>query len=127
MRSRCRTLIYSTGLTPASVAAAIAAINLIEADPEFAGAPLRKARKFTDALGMPAAESPIVPIILGDTARTMSAAEYLEEKGFLVVPIRPPTVPMGTARLRITFSGAHADHDIARLASHVKQILSQGD
>ena len=125
IRTRCRTLIYSTGLSPASVAAAIAAIDLIEADPEFAALPLRKAQDFTSAVGMPAAASPIVPIILGDTERTMSAARFLEEQDLLVVAIRPPTVPMGKARLRITFSAAHDDQDIARLADFMKQILSQ--
>ncbi len=126
IRNRSRSFIYSTGLAPASVAAAIAALDLIESDPNFAAEPLRKARMFTSALGNETAQSPIVPIILGDTERTMTAAKFLEDKGYLVVPIRPPTVPMGTARLRVTFSAAHQDSDVERLATLIKKFLSQG-
>ncbi|MFQ5765080.1 MAG: aminotransferase class I/II-fold pyridoxal phosphate-dependent enzyme [Rhodospirillales bacterium] len=126
VRTRARTLIYSTGLPPATVAAAIAAIDLIEREPDFAGLPLEKARAFARALGLPRAESPIVPVILGDTGRTMDAARLLEDEGFLVVPIRPPTVPDGTARLRVTFTAAHADADVARLAEIIKTRILDG-
>lgn len=127
IRTRCRSFIYSTGLTPASVAAAIAALDLIAAEPEFAAKPLKKAQLFTNVLGIPLAESPIVPVILGDTERTMTAAKSLEDAGYLVVPIRPPTVPMGTGRLRITFSADHRDEDVTRLASLVKKIQEEGE
>lgn len=120
IRTRCRTLIYSTGLPPGVIAAAIAALDLIAADPEFAARPLSKAIAFTKSLGLADAQSPIVPIVIGDTERTMAAARLLEDEGFLVVPIRPPTVPDGTARLRITFSAAHDDADIERLAEIIK-------
>jgi 8-amino-7-oxononanoate synthase len=118
--SRGRTLIYSTGLPPGVTAAAIAALELIENDPEFAALPLDKARAFTRMLGLPEAESPIVPVVLGETEPTMAAARLLEDEGFLVVPIRPPTVADGTARLRITFSAAHDNADIERLADIIK-------
>ncbi|MDA0306211.1 MAG: aminotransferase class I/II-fold pyridoxal phosphate-dependent enzyme [Proteobacteria bacterium] len=120
IRTRCRTFIYSTGLPPGVVAAAIAALDLIAADPEFAARPLAKAIAFTRLLDLKEAESPIVPIVIGDTERTMAAARMLEDEGFLVVPIRPPTVPEGTARLRITFTAAHDDADIERLADIIK-------
>ena len=61
-----------------------------------------------------------MPVILGDPARTLSASQMLEEEGYLVTAIRPPTVPEGTARLRFTFTAAHADEDIRRLAAIVK-------
>lgn len=128
IRTRARTLIYTTGLPPASVAAAIAALDIIEAEPEFAASAVRKACRFTSALGLPEAESPIVPVILGDADATLSASSFLEEQGFLVTAIRPPTVPMGTARLRFTFSAAHKDADIDRLADLVRsRILNQGN
>jgi len=126
IRTRGRTLIYSTGLPPGTVAAAIAALDLIESNPEFAALPLIKARAFTAMLGLPEAQSPIVPVVLGATERTMQAARMLEDEGFLVVPIRPPTVPGGTARLRITFTAGHDDADIERLADIIKtRILGQ--
>ena len=126
IRTRCRTFIYSTGLPPASVAAAIAAIELIERDPDYAALPLAKARAFTRALGLPDAQSPIVPIVLGGETRTLNASRLLEEEGFLVIAIRPPTVPAGTARLRVTFTAAHDDADVRRLADVIRtRILTE--
>ncbi|MEQ9518278.1 MAG: 8-amino-7-oxononanoate synthase [Parvibaculum sp.] len=126
IRTRARTLIYSTGLPPASVAAAIAALDIIEAEPEFAALPLQKARRFTRALNLPEAESPIVPLVVGDPEIALSASAYLSEHGFLVAAIRPPTVPQGTARLRFTFTAAHRDEDIDRLATLVgKHVLTK--
>jgi 8-amino-7-oxononanoate synthase len=121
MRSRARTLIYSTGLPPAVVAAAIAALELIERDPAYAAEPLRKARLFTRALNLPEAQSAIVPVIVGNAAAALAASNLLRENGFLVVAIRPPTVPAGTARLRFAFTAQHDDGDIARLAEIVRQ------
>lgn len=120
IKTRARTLIYSTGLPPATVAAAIAALDVIETEPEFAALPLAKARAFTDRLGLPRAESPIVPILIGDPEPTLAASRMLADEGFLVTAIRPPTVPAGTARLRITFTAAHPDAEIARLADLVR-------
>tara|TARA_R110002124_G_scaffold21670_2_gene83154 strand:+ start:73191 stop:74375 length:1185 start_codon:yes stop_codon:yes gene_type:complete len=127
MKTRCRTLIYSTGLPPATVAAAIAALDIIEGDPEYAARPVKKAQRFTRRLGLPPAESPIVPILLGDSARTMAAQKVLEDAGYLVIGIRPPTVPEGTARLRLTFTALHADADIDRLADLIADKVLVGD
>ncbi len=120
MRTRARTFIYSTGLPPAVVAAAIAALDVIERDPVYAAEPLRKARLFTRALNLPDAQSAIVPVIVGDTAAALAASDRLCDNGFLVVAIRPPTVPAGTARLRFAFTAQHDDSDIARLAELVR-------
>ena len=128
IRTRCRTLFYSTGLPPGVVAAAIAALELIESDPDYAALPLTKAKTFTALLGLSEAESPIVPIVLGDSERTLLASRLLEDEGFLVVAIRPPTVPDGKARLRVTFTAAHKDEDIARLAEIIRtRILEAAD
>jgi 8-amino-7-oxononanoate synthase len=121
MRNRARTLIYSTGLPPAIVAAAIAALELIERDPAYAAEPLRKARLFTRALNLPEAQSAIVPVIVGDAAAALAASDTLRDHGFLVIAIRPPTVPADTARLRFAFTAQHDDRDIARLAEIVRQ------
>jgi 8-amino-7-oxononanoate synthase len=124
MRTRARTFIYSTGLPPAIVAAAIAALELIERDPAYAAEPLRKARLFTRALNLPEAQSAIVPVIVGDAAAALAASDILRDNGFLVIAIRPPTVPAGTARLRFAFTAQHEDGDIARLAEIVRrQVL----
>ena len=118
IKTRARTLVYSTGLPPASVAGAIAAIDLIERDPNHAAKPLRKAKGFTARLGLPEAQSPIVPIIIGDTEETLKASRM-----FLVAAIRPPTVAPGTSRLRITFTAAHPDAEIERLASIIGERI----
>ncbi len=120
IKTRCRTLIYSTGLPPGVVAAALKALDVIEGDPEYAARPLKKARRFTRRMGLAEAESPIVPIVLGDTERTMAAQATLADAGYLVIGIRPPTVPDGTARLRLTFTAEHADVDIDALADLIR-------
>jgi 8-amino-7-oxononanoate synthase len=116
LKTRARTLIYSTGLPPPAAAAALAALDIIEGDPELTARPLAKARAFTQAAGLPEAQSPIVPVIMGEPAAALEAAKVLEYEGFLVIPIRPPTVPAGTARLRLAFTAGHPEKEIARLA-----------
>jgi 8-amino-7-oxononanoate synthase len=126
MRTRARTLIYSTGLPPGVIAAATAALNVIERDPAYAAEPLRKARLFARALNLPEAQSAIVPVIVGDTDAALKASDLLRDQGFLVVAIRPPTVPAGTARLRFAFTAQHPDADIERLADIVRgRVLRQ--
>jgi 8-amino-7-oxononanoate synthase len=120
IKNRARTLVYSTGLPPATVAAAIAALDLIAGDPALAAAPLRKARAFTARAGLPDAVSPIVPVIVGAPEDALAAGRMLEAAGFLAAPIRPPTVPAGTARLRLAFTSRHDDADIERLADLVR-------
>jgi 8-amino-7-oxononanoate synthase len=121
MRTRARTFIYSTGLPPPVVAAAIAGLDVIETEPAYAAEPLRKARLFTRALNLPEAQSAIVPVIVGEAEAALSASEMLRDEGFLVVAIRPPTVPAGTARLRFAFTAQHPEPDIERLAEIVRQ------
>jgi 8-amino-7-oxononanoate synthase len=124
--NRARSLIYSTGLPPAMVAAAIAALDLIARDPAYAALPLAKARAFTQHLGLAPAASPIVPVVVGEADAALQASALLEAEGFLVTAIRPPTVPAGTARLRFTFTAAHPDHDIERLADVVRRRILLG-
>jgi len=121
IKTRARTLIYSTGLPPASAAAAIAALDMIEADPALAARTVEKARGFTRALDLPLAQSPIVPLVLGDETVALEASQMLEKAGFLVTAIRPPTVPARTARLRFAFTAGHPDAEIVRLAQVVRE------
>ncbi len=126
IKSRSRTFVYSTGLPPASVAAAIAALDVIEQNPDYAALPVKKALRFTQRMGLPDAVSPIVPILIGDAKTALDASRLLEDEGFLVVAIRPPTVPAGTARLRVAFTAEHPDTEIDRLADTIRsRILPQ--
>jgi 8-amino-7-oxononanoate synthase len=120
IRNRARTFIYSTGLPPAIAAAAIAAIDVIENEPETIARPMRNALAFTRRVGLPDATSTIVPVIIGDEQKALEASRLLEEEGFAVIAIRPPTVPAGTSRLRLTFSAAHPAADIERLADIIR-------
>jgi 8-amino-7-oxononanoate synthase len=121
MQTRARTFIYSTGLPPPVVAAATAALDIIADEPVYAAEPLRKAKEFARALNLPQAQSAIVPIVIGESDAALAASALLREEGFLVVAIRPPTVPVGTARLRFAFTAQHPDADIARLAEAVRR------
>lgn len=123
MRNRARTLIYSTGLPPACVGAAIAALDLIEREPSYAAEPVRKAKAFTQRAGLPDAQSPIVPIVIGDEEIALRKSRLLEDEGFLAVAIRPPTVKPGTARLRLTFTAQHPDDQVERLADFVREKI----
>ena len=122
IRNRARSLHYTTGLPPGTLAAATAALELIATDRSLVNKPLAQARRFAARLGLDPPESPIVPIVLGDARRTVKAAEALRERGFLVAAIRPPTVPEGTARLRLTFSAEHRNDDVDRLAAAINEI-----
>jgi len=123
IRNRARTLIYSTGLPPACVAAAIAALDLIEHEQDYAATPLRKAKMFTRRVGLAEAQSPIVPVIIGDEEATLAASRMLVEEGYFAAAIRPPSVPAGTARLRLTFTAKHSDQAIERLADIVRDKI----
>jgi 8-amino-7-oxononanoate synthase len=120
IKTRARSFIYTTGLPPAAAAACIASLDLIETDRELVEKPVAKARLFTRALNLPDPESCIVPVVLGDPDKALAASRALEEQGYLVTAIRPPTVPQGTARLRFTFTAEHTDEDVLRLAEAVR-------
>ncbi len=123
IHNRARSFVYSTGLPPAMAGAAIAALDLIEGEPAYAALPLQKARAFTSRLALPEAASPIVPVVMGDAEAALAASRLLEAEGFLVIAIRPPTVPAGTARLRLTFTARHPDREIERLADIVRSLV----
>ena len=118
MVNKARSLIYTTGLPPSVVAANLAALKIIREDASLTARPLQYARLF-DAN----AQSAIVPVIIGSDEATLVAAQQLEEAGFLVSAIRPPTVPEGTSRLRITFSAVHQEKDIVRLKQAISEII----
>jgi 8-amino-7-oxononanoate synthase len=124
LKTRARTFVYSTGLPPASAAAAIAALDVIAAEPERVAAPLARARRLTAALGLREAQSAIVPVVLGEAETALAAAADLEAQGLLAVAIRPPTVPAGTARLRLAFSALHTEGQVDRLVAAVRPWLA---
>ena len=124
IKTRARTFVYTTGLPPANAAAALAALDVIAAEPDLVARPLANARRFTRALNLPEATSAVVPIMIGEADRALAVAQALELAGFLAVAIRPPTVPAGTARLRLAFTAGHTARDIDGLVSAIVGLIS---
>jgi len=122
IRNRGWGFVYTTGLPPAAVGAALAALSILEVEPERSARPLYLATRFAAALGLPKPASAIVPILLGTAEAALAAQQALEDRGFLAVAIRPPTVPEGTARLRLSFSAAHREEDVDALAAAVRDL-----
>ena len=125
LTSRARSFVYTTGLPPSVLAAAIAALDIIVAEPERSAKARGHAALFCALMGLPAPESVIVPVIIGPEAEAMRVSAALLERGYLVTAIRPPTVPAGTARLRVTFATGHQEADIRALAGALKDIMEQ--
>ncbi|KQP00040.1 8-amino-7-oxononanoate synthase [Methylobacterium sp. Leaf92] len=125
LTSRARSLVYTTGLPPASAAAALKALDIVETEPERAARPLALARRFTARLGLPEAMSPIVPVLIGAAEAALALSTALEARGFLVVAIRPPTVAPGTARLRVAFSAAHDERQVDALAEALIELAPE--
>lgn len=120
--NRARSMVFSTGLPPAVCASALAALEVMEAEPERGERALAQARCVAEALGLPPAQSTILPVVLGSPERALQAAEFLRQRGLLVVAIRPPTVPPGTARLRLAFSSQHTQAQVEQLIAALKEI-----
>jgi 8-amino-7-oxononanoate synthase len=72
--------------------------------------------------GLAPSDTPIQPLVLGGNDRAVAAAAKLRELGIVVPAIRPPTVPEGTARLRVSLSAAHSEQDVARLAAALREV-----
>ncbi len=119
LRNRASSFIYTTSLPPAVIAATMAAITFIQAHPE------RQAQLHDNCQILQAGlssfqTSQICPIIIGESTPTLQASQHLKEHGFWVQAIRPPTVPIGTARLRISLSASHTPDQIQALCEHLQ-------
>lgn len=128
---RARTYIYTTAAPAMLAAAAEASLELIRGE-EWRRehlrqliASLRQALLGTEA-GPAPSDTPIQPLILGTSERALAASAALRRQGILVPAIRPPTVPEGTARLRISLSAAHSAQDVARLAAALREACRSG-
>lgn len=123
-----RSYVYTTALPPAIAEASRTSLRLVRDEPwrrEHLGTLVARFRREARALGLPlmAAEGPIQPLLIGDTVRASALADALRQRGILAGAIRPPTVPDGTARLRITFSAAHGESDVDRLLEALGELV----
>jgi 8-amino-7-oxononanoate synthase len=117
--NRARTLIFTTATSPADTAAALAALQVYRsAEGEELRLQLRRAIDWI----APRHPSPIVPIILGSERAALDAAEHLLSRGLLVPAIRPPTVPEGSARLRVALSAAHTPPMLEQLQRALREL-----
>jgi 8-amino-7-oxononanoate synthase len=119
--NRARSFIFSTA-APASTAAAAAAALEISAGPE--GDKRRAKLRELATLFDPAPPTPIHPVILGEEQAALAASEQLAQLGFHVPPIRPPTVPQGTSRLRVSLSSAHDTETVRTLAAALLAVAT---
>ncbi len=121
--NRARTYIFTTAPSPADSAAALAAIGILQS-PE-GEALCARLRHYVDRVS-PGHPSPIIPVILGDEAAALHASQQLLELGLLVPAIRPPTVAVGSSRLRIALSAAHTDEQINDLLTALHALGLDG-
>jgi 8-amino-7-oxononanoate synthase len=122
--NRARSFIYSTGLPPGCIGAARAALAVLAAEPQMGGQLLAKARLLRDllaagGLGVGATESQILPVHVGGNAEAVRLSQLLWDRGVLATAVRPPTVPAGTARLRLSVTLAHTDDELAAAAAAI--------
>ena len=126
-----RSFIYSTALPPAICAASLAAIDIVEHDTERRDRLWKNRNRFVDGLksiGISTgdSETPIIPIIIGDSGRALKVAEKLFEYGIYAPAIRPPTVPANAARIRTTVTAAHTEDDIDRALDVFERLQREG-
>jgi len=129
---KARPYIYTTALPPAVAAATRAALEVSQRESWRREKALSLARRFERGLLLTSRESresppgttTIVPVILGEASRALEVSKALEDKGLLVAAIRPPTVPAGTARLRVTFSAAHEEEQVDTLIAALREQLA---
>ncbi len=119
--NRARAFIYTTALPPSVIASSIAALEILQAAPEMGAELLRRADAFRKRLKEAGLDtlrsaSQIIPVIVGENAKALALAERLRKDGILAVAIRPPTVPQGSARLRLSITLDHSEDDLTSAA-----------
>ena len=127
---QARSYIYTTALPPAVAEATRESLRLIEQENwrrEHLHALIAQFRKGATELGLPLMESPtaIQPLLLGSAEKALAASEALHKEGILISAIRPPTVPEGSSRLRITLTAAHSEEQVNLLLDTLSRVFKQ--
>lgn len=126
---RSRPFIFQTALAPASVAAALKSIDIIQTEPERQARLLTIGQTLRDALSslgyvIPEGITPIIPIIIGDAKKTVDQQVFLDKQGIFIPAIRPPTVPDETSRLRCTLMATHTDDHVHTIIKAFEKSVS---
>ena len=121
---RARSFIYTTALPPSAAGAALGALDVLARNPNLGTELLRRAGQFRERLHSAGlntlhSASQIVPVLVGENQRALTLSARLEKEGVLATAIRPPTVPAGTARLRLSVSLAHSEDDLEFAADRI--------
>jgi len=139
--NRARSLVYTTAMPPAIAAAGAAAVELVRgpegerlrgrlaeriAELEQGLAEIGLRRTLPGGPSQPRPRPPIFPVLVGDNAAVMEISRQLMDDGLLVQGIRPPTVPRGTARLRVTLTAGHTEEDVDRLVAALGALVAAG-
>ena len=125
--NRCRTFMYTTALPPAVAAMTLAALEIVETEPQRRERLWENTQYFRNALkGMGfnalGGDTPVVPVIIGDNALTMEADRRLMAQGVFAQGIRPPTVPPQSSRLRATLMATHTADDLDRAVAAFREV-----
>jgi 8-amino-7-oxononanoate synthase len=128
--NKARSFIFSTALPPACAAAALAAMEIVQETGDLGERLLQRAARFHARLAklglrLPEFQSQIIPVHIGDNQRALSFARALQDEGLYVKAIRPPTVPAGTARLRLSVTLAHSPEDLADAAETMAAVAGR--
>ncbi len=128
--NKARSLIYTTALPPSVLASNIAAINIVENEPGLRQRLWENVEYFKRGLlsygfNILESQTPIIPILLGDNERTMNFSRALLEEGVFIQGIRPPTVPKGSSRLRVTVIATHAREDLDKALKAIVKVAKK--
>jgi 8-amino-7-oxononanoate synthase len=126
LRNTARSYVYTTAPAPAAVGAAMEALRLVETETESEPGVVAKLQsnvgRLADACPKLGVKTPIVPVVVGEAARAVECQAGLRQRGMWVPAIRPPTVPRGESRLRVSLTAAHTDEDIDSLAAALHDL-----
>ncbi|MHC4307305.1 MAG: 8-amino-7-oxononanoate synthase, partial [Planctomycetota bacterium] len=127
LRNKARSFMYTTALPPAVCAASIAGIKLIQNDPSLRESLWHNVRFIKEKLkslnfSTISSESPIIPILVGNSQKAVDMSNFLYKKGLLIPAIRPPTVPANSSRLRMTVMSTHTKEDLERLLEVLSEV-----
>jgi len=125
----CRSFIYSTSLPEAIISSNIAALEVVKEEPFRREKLLLNASRLRSMLKDRAfsagGESQIIPVVIGDNKKTVIMSDELKQKGYWVTPVRPPTVPPGEARLRISLTYDHSEEVLERFVNDISKLGSK--
>ena len=130
LRSKARPFIFTTALPPGVAQASIIALKTIQTQPQLRqrlwdNTHYVKERLVKLGFDLRSSETPIIPVMIGDNRKALKVSQYLWSQGLFIPAIRPPTVPAGSARLRLTLTALHSRRDMDYLIHHLTKTLAK--